>query len=196
MSGLAASDRSLLLRLARASIGEALTADGSLARLLSDLELPGELLVPRGVFVSLKRETLRGCVGTVSGGGRPLYRSIIEMAEAAALRDPRFPPLGRDELDETRIEISVLGSLRPIGGPDELVVGRDGVQLTLGDARAVFLPQVAVEHGWSAVELLQRLARKAGLDGEAWSAAGLAAFDAEIFGDPYFRGRENVSKYW
>ena len=34
--------------------------------------------------------------------------------------------------------------------------------------RAVFLPQVAVEQGWTLEETLEHLSRKAGLDGAAW----------------------------
>lgn len=195
MSRLAEPERELLLRLARASILNAVLADGSLDDLLGRTAIPDALERRRGAFVTLKRrvpdnarETLRGCIGTMGGGGRPLYRSVIEMTEAAALRDPRFPPLDPGELEATRIEISVLGRLRPIAGVDDVVVGRHGVQLTLGKARSVFLPQVAAEQRWSARELLERLARKAGLDAGAWSRGALAVFETESFSEPHLLG--------
>jgi AMMECR1 domain-containing protein len=45
------------------------------------------------------------------------------------------------------------------------------------------LPQVAVEQGWSVGELLEHLARKAGLPADAWRSAALSVFRSENFGE-------------
>jgi len=50
-----------------------------------------------------------------------------------------------------------------VPGPDAVQPGRDGVVLRVGERSAVFLPQVATEQGWNRTELLDNLARKAGL---------------------------------
>ncbi len=190
MVGLSPAGRDDLLRLARGAIRQALLADGALDRLLAGTEITPELAEPRGAFVSLKlpgsgpgAEKLRGCIGSLAAT-RPLWRGVIEIAPKAALEDPRFPPLEPDELPATRIEVSALGALVPLARTEDLVVGRHGVQLTLGSAHAVFLPQVALEHGWSVEQLLRRLAHKAGLDEAAWRAADLEVFEAEVFGEP------------
>jgi AmmeMemoRadiSam system protein A len=183
------SERASLLRLARAAIEQTLAGNDALTRQLERTEITGSLEEPRAVFVSLKRldpgnggDVLRGCIGGLEAT-RPLYRSTIAMAEAAAFQDPRFPPLEARELPSVRIEISALGPLQPIADSGEIVVGTHGVQFTLGKARSVFLPQVAVEQNWTAAQLVRQLALKAGLGDDDWREAELAVFEAELVRD-------------
>ena len=106
MSVLDGECRDRLLRLARASIRDALGEPCSLEAELGQAPPAGELLDPRGAFVSLKIDgRLRGCVGRVEAS-RPLWRTVTEVARGAAVSDPRFPPLTLDELTAARIEIS------------------------------------------------------------------------------------------
>ena len=185
------SERADLLRLARASLEEALGRPGALASALARVSLTDELRSERAVFVTLHAHpdgdgaarSLRGCIGTIDAR-EPLYRSVIERAVDAGLRDPRFPPVTAPELARIEIEISALTVPRPVSGPEEIVCGRDGVELTLGAQRAVFLPQVATEQGWGVEELLGHLARKAGLVPEGWIGASLSTFRAEVFAEP------------
>jgi AmmeMemoRadiSam system protein A len=130
---------------------------------------------------------LRGCIGYM-GSREPLYRSVIDVARKSALEDPRFSPLAADELPGVRIEISALTPMRPVAGPEAIVVGRHGVQLVQGARRAVFLPQVAPEHGWDRAALLEHLARKAGLPADGWRGGQFSVFEAEVFGEPKRRG--------
>jgi AmmeMemoRadiSam system protein A len=115
---------------------------------------------------------------------RPLYLRVVELAPKAALHDPRFSPVDKDELPATRLEISVLAAPRPLVDARDLVLGRDGVELKKGSAHAVFLPQVAPEHGWDRNKLLQQLALKAGLPEDGWRDAELSVFRGEVFGEP------------
>ncbi len=180
-----------LLGLARASIQQTIRRDQALETLVEQTQLTPELREPRGAFVSLKqhpkegqgKESLRGCIGCMVGR-EALYRTVIDLASKAAFDDPRFPPLVADELPRVRIEISVLTPTRPLGNADDLVIGRDGVHLSKGAASAVFLPQVALEHGWTKDVLLRQLALKAGLAQDAWREADLELFTAEVFGEP------------
>jgi AmmeMemoRadiSam system protein A len=107
------------------------------------------------------------------------------MAAAAATRDDRFSPVGAAEEPGVRIEISVLSPRRRIGGPKDVVVGRDGLYVRRGTSSGLLLPQVATEHTWSVEEFLSQTCRKAGLPIEAWrdSATSIETFTAEVFGE-------------
>jgi len=182
--------RSLLL-LARASIQQVLDGGQALETLVDETQLTPGLREPRGAFVSLKQPpkegqrtgSLRGCIGCMVSR-KALYRTVIDLASKAAFHDPRFPPLVADELPRVRIEISALTPTRPLGSPDDLVIGRDGVHLSKGAASAVFLPQVAPEHGWTVEVLLRELALKAGLPRDGWREVDLDVFTAEVFREP------------
>ena len=57
-----------------------------------------ELQEKRGVFVTLNKQgELRGCIGYIQGY-KSIVDSVIEMAQAAAFEDPRFPPLRQSVL--------------------------------------------------------------------------------------------------
>jgi AmmeMemoRadiSam system protein A len=96
------------------------------------------------------------------------------MAVAAAVDDPRFPPLQKRELQDLGIEITVLSRLSSIGGIEEIEVGKHGVYMVAKGRSAVFLPQVATEQGWSREELLDNLCLKAGLSASAWRSSDAA----------------------
>jgi AmmeMemoRadiSam system protein A len=188
MTALTLDERRTLLVLARASLEQRLLHEGALDRELARATLTAALEEPRGAFVTLKRlrveseRALRGCVGCLEAR-RPLHRSVIEMAAEAGLEDRRFSPLTAAELPEVTIEISALGPLRPVRTAGEIDVTRHGVRLVREKRSAVFLPQVAREHGWDVETLLAQLARKAGLGEGGWHEAALAVFDAEIFAE-------------
>ncbi|MFH1075007.1 MAG: AmmeMemoRadiSam system protein A [Candidatus Firestonebacteria bacterium] len=123
-----------------------------------------------GAFVTLhtKDGNLRGCIGNMVSD-KPLYKTIIAMAEEAAFNDPRFAPVTLPELKEIKIEISVLSPLRKIKNAVEIELGVHGVLVKKGPFSGVFLPQVAVETGWSLEEFMNNLCSgKAGLSEDAW----------------------------
>lgn len=141
-------------------------------------------LEPRGVFVTLKkRGPLRGCIGRMVPD-RPLANLVGAMALQAALEDPRFRAVTAQELPDLEIEISVLTPMKPVSGPEAIVVGRDGVLLQKGGRSAVFLPQVAPEQGWGRDEMLDNLSMKAGLPAGAWrKGAQFSTFQALVFSE-------------
>ena len=62
----------------------------------------------RGVFVTLTENgCLRGCIG-LPYPVMPLGDAIEHAGAAAALEDPRFPPVQKEELPRIRIEVTVL----------------------------------------------------------------------------------------
>ena len=178
MTPLTATERAALLGIARAAILAKVA--GAPPR---EVPVPGEgaLAEVRGAFVSVHvGGELRGCVGTFQPT-EPLARTVARMAVAAASEDPRFPPLEAADVALLSISVSALGPLRPLPEPRAVRVGEDGLLIRRGWHRGALLPQVAVEHGWSAEEFLKHVCLKAGLPARAWQEPGaeLAAFPAE-----------------
>lgn len=120
-------------------------------------------------FVTLRSAdgTLRGCIGELDAR-RPLVESVRGNAVSAAVRDPRFSPVGPDELDGLQIALSVLTPPRIVGDASDVVVGRHGLIVERGPRRGVLLPEVAVDHGWDRETFLAATCRKAGLSLDAW----------------------------
>jgi AmmeMemoRadiSam system protein A len=179
------ADRLALLRLARAAIADRLASPGVLDRLLGATAITPALEAIRAAFVTLREGSgaLRGCIGAIEAS-EPLYRDVIRHAAHAAFDDPRFPAVTAAELPGLGIAVSALTPLRPVESAEAIVLGRDGVELSRGGRRAVFLPEVATEQGWSRRELLENLARKAGLGPGDWSGAALRTFETESFAEP------------
>jgi AmmeMemoRadiSam system protein A len=162
---------------------------GAIAHRLTGQPLPSmagetpKLKENRGSFVTLKRKgQLRGCIGTIQAF-KPLSRNIMEMAQAAAFQDPRFPPLAKNELADLEIEISVLTPFRLIRDIEEIQVGTHGLLVERGGYSGLLLPQVATEYRWDRQTFLEHTCLKAGLPKEAWKDRNtkIQIFSAEIF---------------
>lgn len=173
------ADRSALLALARATVRAA--AAGERTPEWTRQEASPRLAANAACFVTLtKRGQLRGCIGHLVAQA-PLYRSVIENAQHAAIRDPRFLPVSPREVDELIIEISVLTEPAPLAfsSPEDLLAKlqphRDGVILQLGARRATYLPQVW-EQLPDKIEFLNSLAEKAGARRDDWRREGAAVF--------------------
>lgn len=145
---------------------------------------PSAKLQEKGaVFVTLKKHgELRGCIGDIVAH-QPLFESIVGNAINAAIHDPRFEPVQPKELPDIDIEISVLTPMQPVSDVKEVVIGRDGLMLTKGWNRGVFLPQVPVEWKWDLNQYLDNLCGKAGLRPGCWKDAKLEKFQAIVFGE-------------
>ena len=130
--------------------------------------LTPKLKVKTATFVTLKiLGDLRGCIGSLAPV-EALYQSVHHNAINAALEDPRFPAVQPPELPRIEIDVSILSPIRDIASLDEFKPGQMGIILAKGMRRAVYLPEVAVEQGWSKEETLSSLSRKAGLPADAW----------------------------
>ncbi|WP_027175701.1 AmmeMemoRadiSam system protein A [Desulfovibrio aminophilus] len=136
-----------------------------------------------GAFVTLSLDgRLRGCIGHIQGAG-PLFRTVWDMAQAAAFQDPRFPPLTAGEFARLEVEISILSPLTPCPDPELVEVGRHGLLMRRGYQSGLLLPQVPVEWGWDRLKFLGQTCLKAGLPADAWKAEGtdIFWFEAEVF---------------
>ncbi len=163
----------VLLQLARLAIAEELSGK-KLINKQKYLQKYPELEHEQAVFVTLNkvdgnRESLRGCIGSILPV-RPLIDDIIHNAKAAAFHDPRFPPLQPDELQQIKIEVSLLGIPEKVDYKDtaelkqKVIPFKHGVILKLSGRQATFLPQV-----WEQIPdfdlFFEHLCQKAGLPG-------------------------------
>ncbi|MFQ6003296.1 MAG: AmmeMemoRadiSam system protein B [Candidatus Zixiibacteriota bacterium] len=178
--GLSEEDKKVLMDIARKTIECKVKGE----KLLEFKVHSPVLKENRGAFVTIKEHgQLRGCIGYIEAI-KPLYITIQEMAEAAALRDPRFPPVTREELDKLELEISVLTPLRKIKNINEIEIGKHGIVLKKGYHQGVFLPQVATEQGWDRVTFLEEICYKAGIyDKNCWKDkdAEIYIYSADVF---------------
>jgi AmmeMemoRadiSam system protein A len=137
-----------------------------------------------GAFVTIHRDgELRGCIGHLEAN-RPLPAVVCECAVAACSADPRFPPVSPGELSGLDIEVSLLGPLEPLGIPEEIEIGRDGLLVEQGWQRGLLLPQVASDRQWDREMFLAQTCHKAGLPRDAWKhGAKVWRFEAEVFAE-------------
>lgn len=106
--------------------------------------LPADLPARAGCFVSIHVAStgdLRGCIGTIEPVQRALAEEIIANAVSAATRDPRFPAIVPDELDDLSISVDVLFEPEPTT-LEALDPARYGVIVTQGPRRGLLLPDL------------------------------------------------------
>ena len=180
-------DKQYLLKLARRAIKKYFQDKGVLQ--IEEDNLPQTLKEKRGIFVTLwKNRQLRGCIGNLENK-KPIYQSVIDNSLASALIDPRFMVLKKDELNDIKIEISILSELKKI--PDfassnsflkYLNKYQPGILIKKGAYQATFLPQVW-EELTSAETFISHLCEKAGLDKNEWEKMNLEVYGytAEVF---------------
>ncbi len=132
----------------------------------TDFALP--LRRKAATFVTLHHQNaLRGCIGRLEAI-RPLIVDVAMNAYAAAFQDPRFPPLGEEELPFITISISILSEPEPIHVSSEaellktLRPGIDGLIIEKGAQRGTFLPSVWEELP-TPEEFVRHLKKKAGI---------------------------------
>jgi AmmeMemoRadiSam system protein B/AmmeMemoRadiSam system protein A len=179
---LSAADRKTLLSLARKTLVSYITT-----RTVEDPApetLSEAVKSSCGAFVTLEKHgDLRGCIGQFEPAG-PLYKVVQDMAIAAAVNDPRFPPVSPEELKQIEIEISVLTPLKRIRSIDEFTLGKHGIYIRKGMRSGTFLPQVAEQTGWTKEEFLGHCAQdKAGIGWNGWKDAELYVYEAIVFSE-------------
>ena len=137
-----------------------------------------------GAFVTLnKNKNLRGCIGRFTAD-EPLYKIVQQMTIASASQDSRFVPVSKVELEEIKIEISVLSPLSKISSIDEIELGKHGIYIVKGKRTGTFLPKVAVDTGWTLEEFLGHCARdKAGIGWDGWKDAEIYIYEAIVFSE-------------
>jgi AmmeMemoRadiSam system protein A len=174
------SDRELLLRIARDAV--VAHVGGAAFAAVEPIALAGRC---GGAFVTLHNRggELRGCIGHIESD-QSLPGVVARCAVAACSADPRFRAVGPAELADLVIELSLLGPLEPVGGAEDIEIGRHGLVIEKGSRRGLLLPQVATEWKWDRQQFLAQTCRKAGLPQDAWQhGARIWRFEAEVFGE-------------
>ena len=187
---LSPADGARLVRLARAALTTHFLERDDLGRELTAWPSGPERELRQGVFVTLNRKDpdeirtrgrLRGCIGQPEPTF-PLYYGTVQAALDAALRDPRFEPVGAAELSRLEVEVTVLSPRQPVASWRDIRLGTHGIVLQKGDKAALFLPQVAPEQGWTLDETLIALSEKAGLPPDGWKdGASFSVFTGQAF---------------
>jgi AmmeMemoRadiSam system protein A len=161
-------DKKILLKRARDSIKENLLGRGNLVFSHSLNQNP-YFNLPKAVFVTLTTKDkgyLRGCMGTTQPQ-MSLYDAVAYFAQVAATEDPRFKPLQLNELENIKIEISILSNLKKVNDYKDIKKG-DGVVLITKQGSGLFLPQVWKQLPNKEDFLSELCYEKAGVDKDCW----------------------------
>ena len=177
------AEKQTLLYMAREAVEHGVRGEKLPA--LDEASLSTRLREQGASFVTLTINTeLRGCIGGLEAR-QSLAQDVREHAIAAALEDPRFPPVREAELNRINIEVSRLTQPLPLEYKDasdltlKLRPHVDGVILKDGYRRATFLPQV-----WEKLpipsEFLNHLCNKMGLNENTWRTKHLEVFIYQV----------------
>jgi uncharacterized protein len=194
---LSLEDGTVLVKIARCAIIAKLSGKPA----PSPAKVSSGLREERGVFVTLLDHAhgnqLRGCIG-VPFPTRPLIEQVEVAAVEAATDDPRFDPIGLNELNQRIIlEATVLSGMEPIWVKNPLdlreniIVGRDGLMIEGMGSHGLLLPQVAVDEGFDSEEFLSQCCLKAALPPDAWltEKVHVSRFQGQVFEEKTPNGR-------
>ncbi len=105
--------------------------------------LTPEMKKKAGVFVSIhKLGALRGCIGTFKPQQKNVTAEIITNAISSATRDPRFPPITPEELEDLDYSVDVLTPPEPVADESQLDPKKYGVIVECGWRRGLLLPDL------------------------------------------------------
>ena len=132
---------------------------------------------------------LRGCIGTFDP--LPLATGLQTYALTSAFDDTRFSPISSSLMPSLSCSLTLLADFEPCDDAMDWTLGTHGLRISFMHRGrkhgATYLPDVAVEQGWSKEECLESLMRKAGWDGND-SGRGVAR--------RLLRGSEGQGKPW
>ena len=121
-----------------------------------------------GLFVTLKKAgTTRGSMGVLESD-TDLQELLFETGGTSATHDGRYAPLTAAELGELDIEVTLLSAVKKLHTIEEIEIGSTGIIVTRGEKKAVLLPNVPMEYGWSSEQFLEACCEKAQLSHKAW----------------------------
>ncbi|PKI83372.1 hypothetical protein MVES1_002839 [Malassezia vespertilionis] len=133
---------------------------------------------------------LRGCIGTFEP--QDVVAGLQYFAYQSAFEDHRFSPMTESELPRLHCSVSLLSPFEPCADYSDWELGTHGVYLLMRDPAGAscdasaptlpvyktagqraypdiftvtFLPEVALDHGWTKRETIDRAIRKAGWHG-------------------------------
>ena len=137
---------------------------------LYNRKLPNYSCIPNveyPLFVTWKiglDKRLRGCIGTFTPVS--LHDGLQNYALVSACKDSRFESISKRELSQLHVSVSILLNFEDGADYLDWTIGLHGVRIHFrtenGSKRsATFLPQVALDQGWTKVQTIDSLLRKA-----------------------------------
>ncbi|KAK5202480.1 hypothetical protein LTR41_011774 [Exophiala xenobiotica] len=112
-------------------------------------------------------KSLRGCIGTFEA--LPLASGLSTYALNSAFDDTRFSPIPSSLLPGLSCFITLLADFEQCKDAMDWTLGTHGLRISFTHRSrrhgATYLPDVAVEQGWTKEETVESLMRKAGWDG-------------------------------
>lgn len=139
--------------------------------------VPDALDRPAGVFVTLSRNGVtRGCWGTVQPRAGSLAAELVANAVKALSHDYRQRPIQPHELDGLVAHVSILDTLTPAFGPQELQPRRLGLLVAGHGKGGVLLPGEAATARWQ----IDTCRHKAGL--RPRERASMYTFETAVVG--------------
>lgn len=122
------------------------------------------LFVTWNILSRSGNKSLRGCIGTFEA--LPLEEGLKIYANTSALEDTRFHPIDMKIVPSLSCSLTLLADFEECDGPMDWELGKHGIRITFTHKYrkhgATYLPDVAVEQGWTQEETLESLMRKAG----------------------------------
>lgn len=121
--------------------------------------------------------SLRGCIGTFES--QELGEGLAAYAITSAIQDMRFDPISKRELPSLEVAVTLLTNFEDCDDPMDWEIGTHGLRISFTDRGrrygATYLPDVALEQGWTKEETLVSLMRKAGWTGrkDKWQSVDL-----------------------
>ncbi|CAG8378081.1 unnamed protein product [Penicillium salamii] len=141
------------------------STSGTSSGLASDQKYP--LFVTWNTLSRSGHKSLRGCIGTFEG--QELAAGLKSYALTSAFDDTRFSPIPSSLLPSLSCSLTLLSSFEPCTNALDWALGTHGIRISFVHRGrrygATYLPDVAVEQGWSKEETVESLMRKAGWDG-------------------------------
>ena len=126
------------------------------------------LFITWNTISSRRGRSLRGCIGTFES--QPLGEGLKDYAEISAFNDDRFDPISLSELHSLEVAVTLLTDFEEAANAMDWEVGTHGIRISFkAKGRrygACYLPDVAVEQGWTKEATILSLMRKAGWGGD------------------------------
>ena len=113
----------------------------------------------------------------------------------SALDDTRFAPITREELPSLSASVTLLMNFTPCADPLDWTLGTHGIRISFHHHNrrygATYLPDVAVEQGWTKEETIVSLMRKAGWSGRSSEWSKVADMQCVRY-----QGKKASADYW
>jgi AMME syndrome candidate gene 1 protein len=121
-------------------------------------------------------KSLRGCIGTFDAV--PLPSGLQTYSLTSAFEDTRFSPIPHTLLPSLSCSLTLLANFETCATPLDWSVGIHGLRISFVHRGkrygATYLPDVAVEQGWTQEDTLESLMKKSGWDGGGSAVGGVA----------------------